>query len=285
MHALFGMRHGFPLHRNLRPIFVSFHCNKRDLLTPEAIDYLKRYGPVGCRDWTTVDLLLSLGVPAFFSGCLTTTIDTVFPDREPPAGATRRSPTSTSRRRRARAAPWPTATATTPSARRPFVANVDARARAARDLPARAPRRRHLAAALLPAGPLDRRRRRVPAEEPLGHPLRRADRTSTTTAFAAMRDGLLGKLEQVFGAILAGRAGGRGLRAVARAHRRRRRGGRAAPRARRAAPVPADRPRRRQVERASRRRRPSRTARGRPAERRPLRGRAARRAARRACRC
>jgi hypothetical protein len=78
MHALFSIRHGFPLHRNLRPIFVSFHCNKRDLLTPEAIEYLRRYGPVGCRDWTTVYLLLSVDVPAFFSGCLTTTIDTVF---------------------------------------------------------------------------------------------------------------------------------------------------------------------------------------------------------------
>ncbi len=85
MHALFGIRHGFPLHRNLRPIFISFHCNKRGLLTPEAIEYLRRYGPVGCRDWNTVFLLLSLDVPAFFSGCLTTTIDTVFPDREPPA--------------------------------------------------------------------------------------------------------------------------------------------------------------------------------------------------------
>ncbi len=85
MHALFGIRHGFPLHRNLRPIFVSFHCNKRGLLTPEAIEYLKRYGPVGCRDWNTVYLLLSLDVPAFFSGCLTTTIDTVFPELpEPP---------------------------------------------------------------------------------------------------------------------------------------------------------------------------------------------------------
>ena len=83
------MRHGFPLHRNLRPIFVSFHCNKRDLLTPDAIAYLQRYGPVGCRDWTTVYLLLSCGVPAFFSGCVTTTIDTVFPDAPapPPAGA------------------------------------------------------------------------------------------------------------------------------------------------------------------------------------------------------
>ena len=80
MHALFKVRHGFPMHDNLRPVFISFHCNKRDLLTPDTVDYLKRYGPVGCRDWTTVYLLLSMGVPAFFSGCLTTTIDTVFPD-------------------------------------------------------------------------------------------------------------------------------------------------------------------------------------------------------------
>lgn len=81
MHALFGVRYGFPFHRNLLPIFVSFHCNKRDLLTPEAIDYLRRFGPVGCRDWTTVDILLSMDVPAFFSGCMTTTVNTVFPEQ------------------------------------------------------------------------------------------------------------------------------------------------------------------------------------------------------------
>src|SRR3712207_6009579 len=80
MHALFKVRHGFPLHDNLRPIFISFHCNKRDLLTPDAVEYLKRYGPIGCRDWTTVYLLLSMGVPAFFSGCVTTTTDTVYPE-------------------------------------------------------------------------------------------------------------------------------------------------------------------------------------------------------------
>ncbi|GAA1990981.1 hypothetical protein GCM10009718_30890 [Isoptericola halotolerans] len=69
----------FPPHRNLRPLFVSFHCNKRGLLTPKVLDYLREHGPIGCRDWTTVDLLLSLDVPAFFSGCLTTTVSTVFP--------------------------------------------------------------------------------------------------------------------------------------------------------------------------------------------------------------
>ena len=75
-----SMRYGFPFHPNLRPFFVSFHCSKRELLTQEAIDYLGQYAPIGCRDWTTVDVLLSVGVPAFFSGCLTTTVSTVFPD-------------------------------------------------------------------------------------------------------------------------------------------------------------------------------------------------------------
>jgi hypothetical protein len=87
MHALFRLRFGFPLHDALRPIFISFHCNKRDLLTDEAIAYLRRYGPVGCRDWTTVYLLLSVGVPAFFSGCLTTTVNTLFPDNHVEPGA------------------------------------------------------------------------------------------------------------------------------------------------------------------------------------------------------
>ena len=81
MHAIFGTRYGFPFHPNLLPIFVSFHCSKRDLLTEEAVAYLRRFAPIGCRDWTTVDILLSVDVPAFFSGCLTSTARTVFPER------------------------------------------------------------------------------------------------------------------------------------------------------------------------------------------------------------
>jgi lipopolysaccharide biosynthesis glycosyltransferase len=67
----------FPLNPRLRPIFISFNCAEPRLLTPDAVAYLRRYGPIGCRDWTTVYLLHSVGVPAFFSGCITTTIDTV----------------------------------------------------------------------------------------------------------------------------------------------------------------------------------------------------------------
>lgn len=82
MQSIFG-RHDFPLHPNLQPIIVSFHINRQELLTADAIAYLKEHGPVGCRDWTTVDLLLSAGVPAFFSGCLTSTVDAIFPDLKP----------------------------------------------------------------------------------------------------------------------------------------------------------------------------------------------------------
>lgn len=78
MHHTFGQYFNFPFHPNIRPIFVSFHVNKPAMLTPEAIAYLKAHGPVGCRDWQTVALLRAAGVPAFFSGCITTTVDTVF---------------------------------------------------------------------------------------------------------------------------------------------------------------------------------------------------------------
>jgi lipopolysaccharide biosynthesis glycosyltransferase len=85
MHSQFDLHFDFPFHENLQPLFVSFHVNKHAILTPTAVDYLKAHGPIGCRDWTTVHLLLNAGVPAFFSGCLTTTIDTVFPADFAPA--------------------------------------------------------------------------------------------------------------------------------------------------------------------------------------------------------
>jgi lipopolysaccharide biosynthesis glycosyltransferase len=72
--------HGLPYHPGLRPVFVSFHVNRRDMLSDDAVDYLRTYAPIGCRDWYTVDLLTRLGVPAFFTGCLTTTVDGYFAD-------------------------------------------------------------------------------------------------------------------------------------------------------------------------------------------------------------
>lgn len=78
MAPLFERRWDFPFHPNVRPIFVSFHIQRRALLSPAAIEYLRLHAPIGCRDWTTVYLLLGEDIPAFFSGCLTSTIDTLF---------------------------------------------------------------------------------------------------------------------------------------------------------------------------------------------------------------
>ena len=82
MHPLYDLRYDFPYHPNIRPLFISFHVNRVEMLSDEAQDYLRRHGPVGCRDWNTVFLLLSAGIDAFFSGCLTTTVDMIFPARE-----------------------------------------------------------------------------------------------------------------------------------------------------------------------------------------------------------
>ena len=39
------------------------------------IEHLKKYEPIGCRDLNTYKLLLINNIKAFFSGCLTTTLD------------------------------------------------------------------------------------------------------------------------------------------------------------------------------------------------------------------
>ncbi len=83
MQRPFDLPTGFPYHADLRPVFLSFHVGELEMLTDEGLAYLRRYGPVGCRDWTTVFLLLGAGVDAFFTGCVSTTIDTLHPPPEP----------------------------------------------------------------------------------------------------------------------------------------------------------------------------------------------------------
>ncbi|GAA1559005.1 hypothetical protein [Brevibacterium picturae] len=83
MHDIFGKSFNIPFHPNLRPILLSVFVRYPEMLTPDAIAYLKKYGPVGCRDWQSVAVLRAVGVPAFFSGCLTTTIDTLYPSHGP----------------------------------------------------------------------------------------------------------------------------------------------------------------------------------------------------------
>ncbi|WP_457969753.1 polysaccharide pyruvyl transferase family protein [Acinetobacter calcoaceticus] len=63
---------------NLIPLFVSLHINSsaaERMLNEIGVAYLKKHEPIGCRDHYTVRLLESKGVKAYFTGCLTLTLD------------------------------------------------------------------------------------------------------------------------------------------------------------------------------------------------------------------
>ncbi|MEO9863439.1 MAG: glycosyltransferase [Yoonia sp.] len=79
MHRSFRGVIDFPFPKNINPIFISFHINDPDVLTPDVVDELRKYEPIGCRDWTTVYRLRDFEIKSFFSGCLTTTIGQILP--------------------------------------------------------------------------------------------------------------------------------------------------------------------------------------------------------------
>lgn len=66
----------WPPPSNIVPIIVSFHvANCNIFKRPGGLEYLRQHGPVGCRDYDTLDKMKQNGVQAYFSGCLTQTID------------------------------------------------------------------------------------------------------------------------------------------------------------------------------------------------------------------
>ena len=68
------------------PLFVSLHVNNTAaplMLDATGVDYLKAHQPIGCRDRFTMELLRERGIEAYFSGCLTLTLDSYkVPDTE-----------------------------------------------------------------------------------------------------------------------------------------------------------------------------------------------------------
>lgn len=65
----------FKIPSNIIPIFVSFHIYNNKLLSDDNIKQFKKFEPIGCRDLKTLDKLHNKGIKAYFSGCLTLTID------------------------------------------------------------------------------------------------------------------------------------------------------------------------------------------------------------------
>lgn len=75
----------WPPHSNIHPLLISFHLSDQmtcfgfsaaeALVVGPNAAWLRRHGPVGARDLWTLDLLRRNGIDAWFSGCLTLTLD------------------------------------------------------------------------------------------------------------------------------------------------------------------------------------------------------------------
>jgi hypothetical protein len=69
----------WPPNELINPLFVSFHLNsnytERLLGNKDNVEYLKKHSPIGCRDVGTVSAFKKYGIDAYYSSCLTTTLD------------------------------------------------------------------------------------------------------------------------------------------------------------------------------------------------------------------
>lgn len=83
MHRAFNGAPDFPYPDEINPIFISFHIQDPGILTDAVVSALKSCSPIGCRDWSTVYRLRDHGIPAFFSGCVTTTVGQIVAQANP----------------------------------------------------------------------------------------------------------------------------------------------------------------------------------------------------------
>lgn len=64
----------FPPPPRINPFYISVHIAHKNLLSREAIFHFRGHSPIGCRDSQTLNIFRQLGIPAYFSGCLSTTL-------------------------------------------------------------------------------------------------------------------------------------------------------------------------------------------------------------------
>lgn len=68
---------------NLIPLFISFHVSDFNnssnlMLSDKLLEYYKKHEPIGCRDYHTLRLFKDRGIKAYFSSCLTLTLENKF---------------------------------------------------------------------------------------------------------------------------------------------------------------------------------------------------------------
>ena len=61
---------------SISPLFVAFYAaHPNELIDKRFASYFKRYEPIGCRSFETMEAFHKIGVDAYFSGCLTLTLE------------------------------------------------------------------------------------------------------------------------------------------------------------------------------------------------------------------
>ena len=57
----------------INPLLISIHLES-PILSPNSVNFFKKYEPIGCRDLATLKTFRSYGIKSFFSACLTLTL-------------------------------------------------------------------------------------------------------------------------------------------------------------------------------------------------------------------
>jgi len=62
-----------PASRKIIPVFLGVHF-RIPPTSKKSIEYLRKYAPIGCRDYSTYNMMESLGIPSYLNGCMTATL-------------------------------------------------------------------------------------------------------------------------------------------------------------------------------------------------------------------
>ncbi len=76
----------WPPAKNIHPLFISFHVTNSNnsyklLPNKKLVDYYKQFEPIGCRDLKTMEYFKEIGINAYFSNCITLTLENQFTER------------------------------------------------------------------------------------------------------------------------------------------------------------------------------------------------------------
>lgn len=77
MNGFFMNTSHWPPSPAVKPVFFAFHVTpqaQKVVCTPENIEYLKQWQPIGCRDRGTMEALARHGVEVYYSRCVTLTL-------------------------------------------------------------------------------------------------------------------------------------------------------------------------------------------------------------------